>query len=109
MFPSNTSRRRSARHLTSLRSRGTKGALLIEKGAYDEGIETLQSVLAASDTAIDRAYSNYYIALALHRKGDADAARRYLATGIESEADLRPRKRIESEIVGANEATPTAA
>lgn len=77
--------------------KGTKGALLIEKGCLDEGIEMLERVRDGSDAVPDKAISEYYLALGFFRKGDVDEARRHLDAGIGIDPRCAVRGRVEAE------------
>ncbi|EDY21992.1 hypothetical protein CfE428DRAFT_0117 [Chthoniobacter flavus Ellin428] len=55
--------------------KGTKGALLVEVGRCQEGMELLQEVMARTDEKEDLAIGSYYIALAIHKMGGLQKAR----------------------------------
>jgi hypothetical protein len=80
--------------------KGTKGALLIETGRLDEGIAMLEHVLATSTAAVDKAISEYYLAYACHKKGDAHEAMKHLSAAIATGTNCAVRSRIEAEVRG---------
>ena len=59
--------------------KATKAALLVRKGAYDEAAPIFEEVLAKGDTARDLVMAKCHMALASHRRGNTDEARKLLA------------------------------
>lgn len=60
----------------SLTLRGTRGAILIEQGRFDEGEHLLQEVLAKSEADIDQGICSFFLALAARQRGDRRTALR---------------------------------
>ncbi len=58
--------------------KGTRGAVLVELGRYDEGAALLREVWAASASEVDAAISAFYLGVAARRQGDRREARRWL-------------------------------
>lgn len=81
-------------------SKGTKGSLLIEKGCVDEGIALLEEVLEKSEAKNDIATSQYYLALAYHKKGDSQRAREYLKQAQATYPDCNVHERVENDLAG---------
>jgi hypothetical protein len=88
--------------------KGTKGSLLVEVGRLDEGIQMLEAVRNGSDVLIDKATSEYYLALAFFKKGDQQQARSYLKSAVAIDPVSRVRPRVAGEILGAKWASVKA-
>ena len=59
--------------------KGTRGAVLVEKGDLPEGITMLEEVMANDSNPFDRVISSSYLALAKWKQGDSKEALRWLA------------------------------
>src|SRR5262249_32660167 len=57
---------------------GTRGAILVELGKYDEGKQMLVPITEPENDPIDIAISNYYLAKADHSLGNSEQAGRWL-------------------------------
>ena len=78
--------------------KGTKGSLLVDSGVLDDGIAMLEEVLSNTETALDRAISNYYLALAWHRKGDPAKCDLHWRRGLELDPDCIVKPRVKEAI-----------
>lgn len=78
--------------------RGTLGSLLVETGAYSQGIEKLMPLTSTGNEPIDRSISACYIAKAYHQLGDRDQAERWLRIGQEAGGAGDVWARIEGEL-----------
>lgn len=81
----------------------TRGAVLIEKGRLDEGIELLEKALPQTEEVQDRAAIAGYLALAEKRRGNTDAAQRYAKTAIALHRGHRSTERLLAEVDPQNE------
>jgi hypothetical protein len=81
--------------------KGTRGAVLVEKGDLPEGIAMLEEVMAHDSNQFDRAISSGYLALAKWKQGDGQEALRWLGIAREIDAQcpstIRIGKFVESE------------
>lgn len=77
--------------------KGTKGSLLIDHGAVEEGVRFLEGVLAASDSENDQAISTWYLALAYQKLGRAKEAQQVLARAKRMYSSCVIARRIETE------------
>jgi Peptidase family M50 len=75
--------------------RGTRGSVLVETGRIEEGIETLQGVVANDPVPFDKAISAAFIAIGEIKRGRYDDAKRWLDQARAWEPDCVPLKRAE--------------
>ncbi len=81
----------------------TRGAVLVEKGRLDEGIELLEKALPQVEEVQDRAAIAGYLALAENRRGNRDAAERYAKTAIALHRGGRQTERLLAEMDPEND------
>ena len=58
----------------NLSLKGTRGAILIEQGKYDEGERLLKEVLEKSETDIDKGVASLFLALCAKHRNDVKIA-----------------------------------
>lgn len=85
---------------------GTRGAILIEIGKYEEGKQLLLPLIDPANDWFDRMVSSYYLALADHRLGNREQARGWLK-GAEEIGKTRMFDGIKQEIYESRLTTPS--
>lgn len=76
---------------------GTRGTVLVEMGQLDEGIELLKKSMSLHVEKQGKALNACHLAIAEHRRGNHDAARKYLASArlLDPKCYLIPRAEIQ--------------
>jgi Tfp pilus assembly protein PilF len=87
--------------------KGTRGGVLVEQGRLDDGICLLETALAKSEKAHDRAIHACWLAIAKARQGDPSAADHYLdqARRLDPSCPLLTRAQQETNSVIETEST----
>jgi tetratricopeptide (TPR) repeat protein len=77
---------------------GTRGAVLVANGKYDEGIELLKVAFAKSLDKSGRASDACFLARAEHRRGDPVEAKKYLEMARKLDPTCILLKKVEQEL-----------
>jgi hypothetical protein len=78
----------------SVTAQGTRGSVLIDLGRVEEGRAMLLDVLARTDSDVDKAYSNIFLALAEKYLGNLHQAREYARAATKFEPNCPALRRV---------------
>jgi tetratricopeptide (TPR) repeat protein len=77
--------------------KGTHGAVLVELGEFDAGLDLLKKALAGNKDAYNKAVNACYLALGEHRRGNQQESQHYLAMARQLDPKCPVLDRIESQ------------
>ena len=94
---------------SDLTANETRGAVLVELGRIEEGLDMLRHALERESAPRERALIECYIALALAKQGHGEQAAAHLASARDADPTCIVMRRIEEELRVRSPHTPVGA